>query len=85
MIKLSDLARQHCGAIRPALNLRGMVQLEYGITLRSLQLIAAGKRNASAQFLARLNQAHVRLFPDQPVTLSLPNHPPVLLGDHSNN
>ncbi len=83
---LHALAQKHCGASRPALCLKGFIESHYGVSSRFFFLAASGKKNPSAKLLRALSQAHVRLFPNDPVTLELPNnHPPVLLGQPSNN
>lgn len=77
---LKSLAQRHCAAHKPPLTLRGFVEEAYGVGASQFYYIAHGKREPSVNFLRRLNNAHVRLFPDNPVTVALPHCPPVTIG-----
>lgn len=81
---LSELARLHCAASRPAMNLKGFVRHVYGTDPRYFMRIAAGKKTPSAKFLRALNNAHIRLFPSVPARVQIPNFPvTVTLGSES--
>ena len=82
---LPQLVRRHCDATKPALSLEGLVNEAYGISGRHFRRIVTGKSDAPSRFLVRLNNYHVRLFPNEPVLLLLPNDlPPIVLGDPTN-
>lgn len=81
-LNLTNLAARHCASHKPALNLEGFVSEAYGTSRRFLSAVAAGKRKPSQKLLRGIAQAHMRLFPSEPVLLVLPNnHPPIVLGD----
>lgn len=84
-MRLRDLAKRHCGAARPQLSRNGLLRSLYDVSQQYFDSVASGQKKASARLLNNIAQAHVRLFPDEPVTLDLPNHPPVLLGQPSNH
>ena len=81
---LTEISRRHCAATKPALNMSGFVSEEYGVSYRFFAFVAGGTRKPSAKLLRGIAQAHVRLFPHETVILSIPNHPPIVLGDPTN-
>jgi hypothetical protein len=83
MTSLPQLARRHCFATKPSLCFKGFVSTIYGITHREFRYLATGRHRPSAQFLSRLSNHHLRLFPTEPVTLRLPGQPPVLIGSNA--
>lgn len=78
-LDLPKLASRH-SATQPKLSLKGFIHEFYGIGHQQFRRICTGERGASKETLARFNTAHLRLFPSEPVTLLLPNQPPVILG-----
>lgn len=70
-MNLTTLAHRHCAAHKPQLNLKGFIVDQYGINYAAFARIANGERPASTRLLQRVNNAHVRLFPSEPVTLEL--------------
>lgn len=77
---LPALARTHRDGLGPRLTVEGFVRDYYRVDKRFFARVATGKKKPSAKLLRALSQAHVRLFPSDPVLLTIPNHPPVLLG-----
>ncbi len=77
---IPDLVDQHSEAAKTRFNRNGFVRTEYGISPCELQRVVAGKRGASPRLLRALERTHLIFFPGKPVTLLLPNQPPVLLG-----
>lgn len=78
---LSDIAHRHCAAARPALNLKGFVRENYGVSRQFFRAVAVGKKHPTDNLLRALNNAHHRLFPNEPVMVEIPNYPvPILLG-----
>lgn len=57
------------------MNLKGFIRHVYGTDPRFFMRIAAGKKNPPKALLLALNNAHVRLFPTEPVLVTIPNYP----------
>lgn len=81
---LNDMAKRHCSASRPRMTFAAFLRDEYKVSPQFFADVINARRNASAKLLCGIAQAHMRLFPSEPVLLVLPNnHPPVVLGDPS--
>ncbi len=78
-----EIASNHCRAARPPVCLKPFIHETYGVGYDYLRAVSLGHRKPSAKLIQGMNQAHVRLFPSEPVILELPNHPPVILGHNS--
>jgi hypothetical protein len=81
---LTELAHRHRDTAFPLLNIKGLVADQYGVGYRYFFDVERGTRKPSAKLLRGIARAHVRLFPHETVILSIPNHPPIVLGDPTN-
>jgi hypothetical protein len=85
MTTLPELARTHCAACGNRLTIAGFVRDHYCVSRQFFSHVSTGRRKPSSKLLLGLANTHARLFPDSPVILSLPHHPPVILGHQPQN